>query len=74
VVVGCIIVGIPALGEYVIPAILGGDKTLMLGNVITDQYIAVGDIPFGSAIAVALMAVMAAALVAVRLLNRSEPA
>jgi spermidine/putrescine transport system permease protein len=74
VVVGCIIVGIPALGEYVIPAILGGDKTLMLGNVITDQYIAVGDIPFGSAIAVALMLVMAAALVAVRLLNRSEPA
>jgi spermidine/putrescine transport system permease protein len=74
VVVGCIIVGIPALGEYVIPAILGGDKTLMLGNVITDQYIAVGDIPFGSAIAVALMLVMAAALVAVRMLNRSEPA
>jgi spermidine/putrescine transport system permease protein len=74
VVVGCIIVGIPALGEYVIPAILGGDKTLMLGNVITDQYIAVGDIPFGSAIAVALMLVMAAALVLVRLLQRSEPA
>jgi ABC-type spermidine/putrescine transport system permease subunit I len=74
VVVGCIIVGIPALGEYVIPAILGGDKTLMLGNVITDQYISVGDIPFGSAIAVTLMLVMAAALLAVRLLQRSEPA
>ena len=34
--VGCVIVGIPAMGEYVIPEILGGGKTLMLGNVITD--------------------------------------
>jgi spermidine/putrescine transport system permease protein len=74
VIVGCIIVGIPALGEYVIPQILGGDKTLMLGNVITDQYLAVGDIPFGSAIAVSLMVVMAAALLLARLARRSEPA
>jgi ABC-type spermidine/putrescine transport system permease subunit I len=72
--VGCIIVGIPALGEYVIPEILGGGKTLMLGNVITDQFLAVGDIPFGSAIAVALMAVMAVALLGVRQLQRSGPA
>jgi spermidine/putrescine transport system permease protein len=72
--VGCIIVGIPALGEYVIPEILGGGKTLMLGNVITDQFLAVGDIPFGSAIAVALMAVMAVALVIVRLAQRQAPA
>lgn len=74
VVAGCIIVGIPALGEYVIPAILGGGKTLMLGNIITDQYLDVGDIPFGSAIAVALMAVMAAALLLARLTRQSEPA
>jgi spermidine/putrescine transport system permease protein len=74
VIVGCIIVGIPALGEYVIPQILGGDKTLMLGNVITDQYLAVGDIPFGSAIAVSLMAVMAAVLLLARVARRSEPA
>jgi ABC-type spermidine/putrescine transport system permease subunit I len=72
--VGCIIVGIPALGEYVIPEILGGGKTLMLGNVITDQFLAVGDIPFGSAIAVALMAVMALALLGVRLVQRAGPA
>jgi ABC-type spermidine/putrescine transport system permease subunit I len=72
--VGCIIVGIPALGEYVIPEILGGGKTLMLGNVITDQFLSVGDIPFGSAIAVALMVVMAVALVMVRLVQRQAPA
>jgi spermidine/putrescine transport system permease protein len=74
VVVGCIIVGIPALGEYVIPEILGGGKTLMLGNVITDQFLAVGDYPFGSAIAVALMAVMAIALIIVRVSLRRAPA
>jgi ABC-type spermidine/putrescine transport system permease subunit I len=74
IVAGCIIVGIPALGEYVIPEILGGGKTLMLGNIITDQYLDVGDIPFGSAIAVGLMAVMAAALVLARLAQRSETA
>jgi len=72
--VGCIIVGIPALGEYVIPEILGGGKTLMLGNVITDQFLSVGDYPFGSAIAVALMAVMAIALVIVRVAQRRAPA
>lgn len=72
--VGCIIVGIPALGEYVIPEILGGGKTLMLGNVITDQFLSVGDYPFGSAIAVALMAVMAIALVIMRLAQRRAPA
>jgi spermidine/putrescine transport system permease protein len=70
VVVGCIIVGIPALGEYVIPEILGGGKTLMLGNVITDQFLSVGDYPFGSAIAVALMVVMAVALIGFRLAQR----
>jgi ABC-type spermidine/putrescine transport system permease subunit I len=72
VVVGCIIVGIPAMGEYVIPEILGGGKTLMIGNVITDQYLSVGDIPFGSAIAVSLMAVMAIVLFAARRAQRSE--
>jgi ABC-type spermidine/putrescine transport system permease subunit I len=46
----------------------------MLGNVITDQFLSVGDIPFGSAIAVALMVVMALALVGVRLVQRAGPA
>ena len=49
IIAGCILVGVPATGEYVIPAILGGDKTLMLGNVIADQFLKVGDYPFGSA-------------------------
>jgi ABC-type spermidine/putrescine transport system permease subunit I len=72
--VGCLIVGIPALGEYVIPEVLGGGKTLMLGNVISEQFLSVGNTPFGSAIAVVLMAVMAVALLGLRRARKLEDA
>lgn len=63
VIAGCIIVGIPATGEYTIPAILGGDKTLMYGNVVADQFLKVGDYPFGSALTITLMAALTVLLV-----------
>jgi spermidine/putrescine transport system permease protein len=63
---GCIIVGIPATGEYVIPAILGGNKTLMYGNVVANQFFTVGDIPFGSALAVSLMVMLTVAILVLR--------
>jgi spermidine/putrescine transport system permease protein len=63
-VAGATIVGVAATGEYVIPEILGGGKTLMLGNIVADQFLNVGNYPFGSAIAVALLAVLAVALLA----------
>ena len=66
VIVGCILVGVPATGEYVIPAILGGDKTLMYGNVVANQFLKVGDYPFGSALAVTLMAFVTIFLVITR--------
>ena len=66
IVAGCVLVGIPATGEYVIPAILGGGKTLLVGNVIADQFLELGDYPFGSALAVALMLALMAVLVVVR--------
>jgi ABC-type spermidine/putrescine transport system permease subunit I len=68
VIVGCILVGVPATGEYTIPAILGGDKTLMYGNVVANQFLKVGDYPFGSALAVSLMALVTVFL----LLSRSR--
>ena len=70
--VGCVIVGIPAMGEYVIPEVLGGGKTLMLGNVLSDQFLSVGNDPFGSAIAVVLMVAMAIALLALRRARKLE--
>ena len=71
VVVGCIIVGIPALGEYVIPEILGGGKTLMAGNILADQFLQTGNYPFGSALAVSIMVVL---MVLLFLLRRAQPA
>jgi ABC-type spermidine/putrescine transport system permease subunit I len=63
VIAGCIIVGIPATGEYVVPAILGGGKTLMFGNVVASQFFEVGNFPFGAALAVSLMTAMTVVLV-----------
>jgi spermidine/putrescine transport system permease protein len=70
--VGCVIVGIPAMGEFVIPEVMGGGKTLMLGNVISEQFLSVGDTPFGSAIAVVLMVAMAVALFGLRRARKLE--
>ena len=70
VVVGCIIVGIPALGEYVIPEILGGGKTFMAGNILADQFLETGNYPFGSALAVSVMVVL---LLFLFLLRRAQP-
>jgi spermidine/putrescine transport system permease protein len=58
IIAGCILVAIPATGEYVIPQILGGGKTLMFGNVVSDQFLSLGDYPFGSALAVALTVIL----------------
>ena len=63
---GCILVGVPATGEYVIPSILGGGKTLMYGNVVADQFLEIGDYPFGAALAMTLMAVVTLFLVIAR--------
>jgi ABC-type spermidine/putrescine transport system permease subunit I len=63
IIAGCILVGAPATGEYTIPIILGGDKTLVYGNVVADQFLKVGDYAFGSALAMTLMAIVTLFLV-----------
>ena len=63
---GSIIVGVPAMGEYVIPEILGGGKTLMVGNIIANQFQDTGNYPFGSALSVALMALLMVVLFVLR--------
>ena len=58
VVAGSILVFIPSLGAYVTPDLLGGAKSVMIGNVIQSQFLSVRDYPFGSAFSFALMAIM----------------
>jgi spermidine/putrescine transport system permease protein len=55
VVAGCLLVFIPTLGAYVTPDLLGGAKTMMIGNLIQQQYLVVRDWPFGSALSFVLM-------------------
>jgi spermidine/putrescine transport system permease protein len=57
-VAGMILVFIPATGQFVIPDLLGGAKTVMLGNAIQQQFGASRDWPFGSAIALVAMGVV----------------
>jgi ABC-type spermidine/putrescine transport system permease subunit I len=70
IIAGCILVGIPATGEYVIPQILGGGKTLMVGNVVADQFLEIGNFPFGAALAMVLTAIVMAVLLIMR--SRSD--
>jgi len=58
VIAGSILVFIPSLGAYVTPDLLGGAKSVMIGNVIQSQFLSVRDYPFGSAFSFALMAIM----------------
>jgi spermidine/putrescine transport system permease protein len=58
VVAGSMLVFIPSLGAFVTPAILGGGKSLMIGNVISNQFLAAHDWPFGSALSSLMMGVM----------------
>jgi spermidine/putrescine transport system permease protein len=58
VVTGALLVFIPMTGEYIIPNILSGGKYEFVGNVIGDQFNQAQNQPFGSALSIALMAVL----------------
>lgn len=53
---GCLLVFIPCLGAYLTPDLLGGGKTVMLGNLVQNQFTTARDWPFGSAVSLVLMA------------------
>ncbi|OUD11008.1 putrescine/spermidine ABC transporter permease [Marivivens niveibacter] len=58
VIAGCFLVFIPALGEFVIPSLLGGSDTLMIGKVLWDEFFANRDWPLASAVAVVLLMIL----------------
>jgi spermidine/putrescine transport system permease protein len=53
--VGCLLVFIPAVGAFVTPDILGGAKSLMVGNLVQNQFLKTLDWPLGAALSVVLM-------------------
>jgi ABC-type spermidine/putrescine transport system permease subunit I len=69
IVAGCVITFIPAVGEYVVPNMLGGLKGMMYGNLITTAF-SNFDWPFGSALSmVLLVSILACLLIVGRFLN-----
>jgi putrescine transport system permease protein len=55
IVAGCLLVFIPAVGEFVIPDLLGGSQTLMIGKTLWTEFFANRDWPVSSAVAVILL-------------------
>ena len=67
---GAILVFVPCLGAYVSPELLGGGKSLMIGNLVQAQFGASRNWPFGAALALVLVAVLMLALLLWRYLQR----
>jgi spermidine/putrescine transport system permease protein len=53
---GSIIVFIPSLGNFIVPEVLGGAKVMMIGNLVEQQFLYARNWPFGSALAMMIMA------------------
>jgi spermidine/putrescine transport system permease protein len=55
---GAVLVFIPCLGDYLTPDLLGGGRTIMIANLIHNQFTSSRDYPFGAAVSLALMSVV----------------
>ena len=60
---GSVLVFIPCLGAYLTPDLLGGGRTVLVGNLVQNQFTTARDWPFGSAVSIALMALVTVLLV-----------
>ena len=58
IIAGCFLVFIPTLGEFVIPSLLGGSQTLMIGKVLWEEFFNNRDWPVASAVAVILLLIL----------------
>ncbi|RDC74497.1 ABC transporter permease subunit [Rhodovulum sp. 12E13] len=58
IIAGCFLVFIPAVGEFVIPSLLGGSETLMIGKVLWEEFFNNRDWPVASAVAVVLLLIL----------------
>ena len=58
IIAGSMLVFIPAVGEFVIPALLGGPDTLMIGKVLWDEFFSNRDWPVASAVAIIMLLIL----------------
>jgi putrescine transport system permease protein len=69
IIAGSMLVFIPAVGEYVIPELLGGSSTLMIGRVLWDEFFSNNDWPMASAVAVVMILLI---LLPMAIYNKSQ--
>ena len=69
IIAGCFLVFIPALGEFVIPSLLGGSGTLMIGKVLWEEFFSNRDWPVASAVAIILLLIL---IIPIILFQRNE--
>ncbi|MEL6641303.1 MAG: ABC transporter permease subunit [Pseudomonadota bacterium] len=69
IIAGCFLVFIPALGEFVIPSLLGGSDTLMIGKVLWEEFFSNRDWPVASTVAVILLLIL---IIPIILFQRNE--
>ena len=69
IVAGSMLVFIPCVGEYVIPELLGGPQTLMIGRTLWDEFFSNNDWPMASTVAVAMILLV---IVPLALFNRYQ--
>lgn len=69
IIAGSMLVFIPAVGEFVIPELLGGPSTLMIGRVLWDEFFSNNDWPMASAVAIVMILLI---LVPMAIYNKSQ--
>jgi spermidine/putrescine transport system permease protein len=67
---GVLLVFIPAMGEFLIPDLLGGAKVMLAGNLVSEQFLKARDWPFGSALSALLMLLLSIVVIIVRRLEK----
>lgn len=69
IIAGCLLVFIPVLGEFVIPELLGGSGTLMIGKILWEEFFSNRDWPVAGAVAIVLLLIL---IVPIILFQRNE--
>lgn len=69
IIAGCLLVFVPCFGAYLTPDLMGGGKTVMLGNLVQNQFTTARDWPFGAALSLIVMLIV---LIVTRTLRHTD--
>jgi putrescine transport system permease protein len=72
IIAGCMLVMIPAVGEFVIPELLGGPGTLMIGRQLWSEFFSAGNWPMASAVAIVMLILLLIPILIFHKIERKE--